>query len=116
MHGSQEAAVSAEIVAVMGGTKIAHLTAFTSHVRLGAPSRRRQVRRDQGERKRWTWLPICSKRPRGRAGSASRSLASGWSLCSFESAIGDGYKAAVVNYGFPANAVPTTDDAVTVLR
>jgi nicotinamidase-related amidase len=30
--------------------------------------------------------------------------------------IGDGYKAAVINYGFIANAVLTTDDAVTVMQ
>ncbi len=30
--------------------------------------------------------------------------------------IGDGYKAAVVNYGFIANAVLTTDDAVKAMR
>jgi hypothetical protein len=29
--------------------------------------------------------------------------------------IGDGYKAAVINYGFLANAVLTTDDAVKAL-
>src|SRR6266404_5516007 len=31
-------------------------------------------------------------------------------------ALGDGYKAAVINYGFLANAVLTTDDAVKALR
>ncbi len=30
--------------------------------------------------------------------------------------IGDGYKAALVNYGFLANAVLTTDDAVKAMR
>lgn len=30
--------------------------------------------------------------------------------------IGDGYQAALVNYGFIANAVLTTDDAVTAMR
>jgi nicotinamidase-related amidase len=30
--------------------------------------------------------------------------------------IGDGYKAAVINYGFLANAVMTTDDAVSAMR
>ena len=29
---------------------------------------------------------------------------------------GDGYKAAVINYGFLANAVMTTDDAVSAMR
>jgi nicotinamidase-related amidase len=30
--------------------------------------------------------------------------------------IGDGYKAALINYGFLANAVLTTDNAVTAMR
>ena len=30
--------------------------------------------------------------------------------------IGDGYKAALVNYGFLANAVQTTDEAVKAMR
>jgi hypothetical protein len=30
--------------------------------------------------------------------------------------IGDGYKAAVINYGFLANAVLTTADAVKAMR
>jgi hypothetical protein len=30
--------------------------------------------------------------------------------------IGDGYTAAVINYGFLANAVLTTDDAVKAMR
>jgi nicotinamidase-related amidase len=30
--------------------------------------------------------------------------------------IGDGYQAALVNYGFIANAVLTTEDAVTAMR
>ena len=30
--------------------------------------------------------------------------------------IGDGYEAAVVNYGFIANAVLTTDDAVKAMK
>ena len=30
--------------------------------------------------------------------------------------LGDGYKAAVINYGFLANAVLTTDDAVKAMR
>jgi hypothetical protein len=31
-------------------------------------------------------------------------------------AIGDGYTAALINYGFIANAVLTTDDAVKAMR
>ena len=30
--------------------------------------------------------------------------------------VGDGYTAAVINYGFLANAVLTTDDAVKAMR
>jgi hypothetical protein len=30
--------------------------------------------------------------------------------------IGDGYKAALINYGFLANAVLTTDDAVNAMQ
>jgi hypothetical protein len=30
--------------------------------------------------------------------------------------IGDGYKAALINYGFLANAVLTTDDAVKAIQ
>ena len=39
-----------------------------------------------------------------------------FSACPNEFRIGDGYKAAVTNYGFLANAVLTTNDAVKAMK